>query len=242
MKNIADTHPYYEEIFEFSSMVVANMSLLMHAAATKTIKDLGDFVNKMIETRNTNVEIKINDHPMMKCIPLESAGSNEVVTLHKTDILFAYLAGLDREKPKEIAYSIETTEENKEIGQQDSEENRTHWEGADPTSRFELLTAYIVGGSYECYESHFKEKYGNNISNWHPELQFFRHLRHGCFHSNEFNIKLYKGNPQIDPANPPVWKNYVMTSDSDMNGKKVVGGFFHLPQVIPFLDSMNVYI
>lgn len=242
MKNIPDTHPYYEEIFEFSSMVVANMSLLMHAAATKTIRDLGGFVNKMIETRNTDVRIKINDHPMMECIPLGSAGSNEVVTLHKTDILFAYLAGLNQEKPKEIVCSIETKGEDKEADKQNSEENRTHWEGADPTRRFELLTAYTVGGSYERYKSHFKAKYSNDPSKWHPELQFFRHLRNGCFHSNNFNITPYKGNPQIDPANPPVWKNYIMTSDSDMNGKKVMGGFFHLPQIIPFLDSMNAHI
>lgn len=242
MKNILDTHPYYEEIFEFSSMVVANLSLLMHAAATNSIRELAGFVKTMIETRKTDVEIKINDHPMMECIPLASASSNEVVTLHKTDVLFAYLAGLKQEKPKEIVYSIEANGENKEAEKQNSEESRVHLEGADPTKRFELLTAYIVGGSYERYKSHFQTKYGNDSSRWHPELQFFRHLRNGCFHSNVFNITPYRGNPQIDPANPPTWKNYVMTSDSDMNGKKVLGGFFHLPQIIPFLDSMNAHI
>jgi len=242
MNNIVDTHPYYEEIFEFSSMVVANMSLLQHAAATKTIRDLGEFVKTMIETRNTDVKISVNDHPMVKCLPLGSTGSNEEVILHNTDILFAYLAGLNQEKPSEIVYSIETKEEKKEGDKQNSEENKTHWEGADPTRRFELLAGYIIGGSYERYKSHFETKYGNDPSKWHPELQFFRHLRNGCFHSNIFNIIPYKGNPKIDPTNPPTWKHYIMTSDSNMNGKKVLGGFFHLPQIIPFLDSMKAYV
>lgn len=238
MKNIPDTHPYYEEIFEFSSMVVANISLLMRAAATETIRELVKNVNIMSKMRGTHMEGSINDHSMVKCIPLASASSNEVVTLHKTDMLFDYLAGLNQEKPKEIVYSIETKEENNKTDKQNSEENITRWEGADPTRRFELLVSYTVGGSFERYKSHFETKHGRDPSKWHPELQFFRHLRNGCFHSNNFNITY----PHIDPANPPVWRNYVMTSDGDMNGKKVLGGFFHLPQTIPFLDSMNAYI
>jgi hypothetical protein len=241
MNNIFDTHPYYEEIFEFASMTVANMSILTNVAATKTIRELAEFTNEIIKTGNTNAKGTINDHCMTKEISMSSASDDEVITLHDADILFLYLAGVNQKKPKEIMYSV-SNKENGNTQHKTCKDDRTSWKGADPTKRFELLASYLIGGSFERYKSHFNSKYGNDPSLWHPELQFFRHLRNGCFHSNEFNITPYKGSPQIDPSSPPVWSNYIMKSDSDMNGKRVLGGFLHLPQIIPFLNSMGKYV
>ncbi len=242
MREIENNHPYFEEIFEFSCMVVANMSLLMHAAATKTIRELVGFVNEMIKTKSTTVQGKINDHAMVKSIPMHSSSSNEIITLLRTDEIFSYLAGLGKVKPTEIVYSIEAKPTHNTSATPNDKEGRTTWIGTDPTKRFEILTAYIIGGAFERCKSAFENKYGETPSTWLPEVQFFRHLRNGCFHSNKFYIRPHKGRPQIDPGNPPKWKAYVMTSDSAMNGQKVIGGFFHIHQTIPFLDEMGALL
>jgi len=242
MRKIENNHPYFEEIFEFSCMVVANISLLMHAAATQTIRELVGFVNEMIKAKSTNVQGKINDHAMMRSIPMHSAGSYEIITLLKTDEIYSYLAGLGKDKPTEIVYSIQAKPTHNPSSSSNDKQGYTTWIGTDPTKRFEILTAYIIGGAFERCKLAFEKKYGKAPSKWPPELQFFRHLRNGCFHSNKFNIRPYRDQPQIDPCNLPKWKAYVMTSDADMNGQKVIGRFFHIHQTIPFLDEMGTLL
>ena len=108
------------------------------------------------------------------------------------------------------------------------------------------LSCYLVGGAFERYRDYFEFRYGKNKLIWNPEMQFFRHLRNGCFHGNTFNIEKFKqkGIPidQIDPSNPPRWRSYVMLSDKIMNGQKAIDGFFFLPHVPAFLHDMSKHV
>ena len=72
---------------------------------------------------------------------------------------------------------------------------------------------------------------------WPPEVQFFQHLRNGCFHGNRFDIWPNK----IDPSNPPAWHTYVIPTEADVNGQKVINGFFRLPHFLPFLYDMGAF-
>ena len=110
------------------------------------------------------------------------------------------------------------------------------------TALFETTFCYLVGGAFERHNHGLKTKYGA-ISLWPVPLQFFRHLRNGCFHSNRFNILQYKGKDQIDPCKPPKWHSFVMASDAAMNGKKTLGenGFISASHILPLLYDMSQY-
>jgi hypothetical protein len=237
MRDVDDSHPLFAEVFEFASMVVANMSLLMHAAATETIRNLGTLVNEMVARRSVAVQGKVSDHAMTASIPLQSQGSNDVVTLLKTDELFAYLCGAAKKKPDRIYYAVQPVSAMPPSPPSGPE--RTERSGSDPTQRFALLTGYVIGGAFERHRSTIEAKYGKDPSAWPTELQFFRHLRNGCFHSNTFSIRPHKGKPQIQSANPPKWGSYVMASDASLNGQRAIGGFFHMHQTVPFLDDVG---
>lgn|GEM_PF-6934347 len=47
----------------------------------------------------------------------------------------------------------------------------------------------MLGHSYEISKPNMEQKFGSDVMKWPPELQFFRHIRNGCFHKNIFNIK-----------------------------------------------------
>ena len=221
------------------------MSLLMLAAATRTIHSLVHFVNAIAETGNTNFKGAVNEHTMTPVITLAAANCPDLIQLHDADVLHGVMTGQAASTLDTIRYEIVTKESLKPA--EANSPARTKWTGSDPTARFETLTAYLVGGAFERNKVLFAKNYGPNRQNWDPALQFFRHLRNGCFHSNEFNITLLrrggrKGQPQIDPVHPPSWGSYVMPSDSAMNGQKVVGGFFPVPMVFPFLDEMGRFV
>jgi hypothetical protein len=107
----------------------------------------------------------------------------------------------------------------------------------------EVLICYLIGGAFERSIDQFEKNYGTDRKKWPPELQFFRHLRNGCFHGNRFNITPTKsGQTQIDASRPPHWHTYIMSSDAAMDGLKVIDGWFHIPHVLPFLNDMGKYI
>lgn len=235
MATIDNTHPYFEEVHQFSQMVVANMSSAALVAANQTIHELVGFVNKMVETKSTDINGQVNEHRMTSSIYMADYRYPEAVNLKETDKIFDYMTGKIEEKPKTITYDIVEYKEPEESNQP----GRSTVSGPNPTSRFLTLTAYLIGGAYEKHKEHFRDKYGSNPNNWDPLLQFFRHMRNGCFHSNKFNIIR---TPQIDPDNPPIWRNYVMESDETINGKPVIADFFHVHMVIPFLDDLGQLI
>ena len=245
IRSIGRSHPYFLEVSQFAQMVVANVGSLMLVAATRTIHSLVHFVNTIAETGNTNFSGHVNEHTMTPVITLKAANCPELIQLHDADVIHEFMTGQAASALDSIRYeivagrSLKTAETNGPA--------RTKWTGSDPTSRFETLTAYLVGGAFERNKALFVKNYGRNPKNWDPTLQFFRHLRNGCFHSNEFKITPLRhggrrGQPQIDPVHPPSWRSYVMPSDSAMNGQKVVGGFFPVLMVFPFLDEIGRFV
>ncbi len=241
---VNDDHPYFDEINQFAQMVVANMGSLMLAAANRTIRDLVNVVNKMVESSSTNIKGCVNDHSMTPIIGLSSASSTEVLELHEANKIHLFITGQETSVLTSIHYELVSDDA---VSADGTAPGRTTWTSSDPTDRFKTLTAYLVGGAFEQNKSLFISKHGRDSRNWDPMLQFFRHLRNGCFHSNKFNITPIpssprKGQPQIDPQNPPRWSNYVMSSDANMNGQKVIGGFMHIHQVIPFLDDVVQFV
>ena len=106
-----------------------------------------------------------------------------------------------------------------------------------------FVPANLIGGAYEKIKSGIVRRHTSNFSNWPVELQFFRHLRNGCFHGNHFDIRKKKVNgvwiDAIDPNAPPKWHLYTMPDDATMNGQQVVGGFFPHNQVLPFLYQIG---
>lgn len=98
-----------------------------------------------------------------------------------------------------------------------------------------------IGMAYEVNKGLIESKHGTVPSKWPVELQFFRHARNASFHGNKFNIWPYKGKSQIDPSNPPSWKNYIIPNDS-INGRTFAIDFFSYTMVLPFLAEMGEMI
>ena len=238
MKHVHDDHRYFEELLEYSCMVVANAGVLMHAAASEGIRNLVQFINQMVQLRSLDVHVEVSDHEMSESIRICSPSSQEVVILQDAPAFAAYMRSTGGIRPNRVSYTVEPRGPG-DVVDAPPQEGRTVRTGGDPSRRFEMLTAYVVAGAFERSRSDIGSRYGTDPSLWPAELQFFRHLRNGCFHGNHFNIVPFRGRPQIDSANPPRWHTFLMHSDASMNGKKVVGGFFHMHQVIPFLDDIG---
>jgi len=105
----------------------------------------------------------------------------------------------------------------------------------------EKVCQLIIASAFETNHRALVSEFGRfNPANrpvWPVEMQFFRHLRHGCFHGNNFNIM----GTGIDPARPPAWRSMVMPSDDAINGHRVIGtdGFFPDCLSLPFLFDMS---
>jgi len=239
MKTVPNSHPYFEELRQFAQMTVANMSSLMLVAASKTISELVSAINLMVNQRSTNIKGNVNLHEMPDSVYLSDSRCQDAIILHDTDQIHAYIAGLRSKELDRVRYEMALYMEPEK-----PKPGRVSEVAPNPSARFQGFSAYLVGGAYEHYKAQFERRYGKNPRKWDPQLQFFRHIRNGCFHSNTFNIIPVpsgpnKGKPQIDSGSPPKWRNYVMTSDNAMNGTKVMNGFFHIHMIIPFLDDMG---
>lgn len=242
MKTVPDSHPYFSDMLQFAQIIVANLNSLMLMAASRTIHDLVDAIKEMVKSGNPKITGQVNDHSMMEAIYLADRRCPDAVKLHEADQIYGYMTGLRNEPVDRICYELTPYTESEK-----NQPGRITREGSDPSRRFQAIVAYLVGGAYERYKEYFENRYGKNPQNWDPQLQFFRHMRNGCFHSNTFNITPIhssgkRGQPQINTSNPPTWRNYVMISDTAMNGTKVIGGFFHIHMTIPFLHDMGGFV
>lgn len=75
----------------------------------------------------------------------------------------------------------------------------------------------MIGHSYEISEDLMQQKFGNRM-NRPSDLQFFRHIRNGCFHKNKFKIEP----GSISTHTPTTWRN--VSIDYLLNGTQVIGG------------------
>lgn len=75
-----------------------------------------------------------------------------------------------------------------------------------------------------------------------PEFDFFRHLRNGCAHNNNFNFRKHKdkktGNVVYDePARPAKWNGLEITQAQQ--GKKVIFAFIAPGDILQLLNDMS---
>ncbi len=91
----------------------------------------------------------------------------------------------------------------------------------------------LIGHSYELVFDEVKKKYGNRKGGgWPPIMEFFYHLRNGCFHGNKFTID----KDSIKPNNKPVWREKEITVHCC---QQVIGHFFERADCICFLHEVE---
>lgn len=83
-----------------------------------------------------------------------------------------------------------------------------------------------LGSAYESVKDKIERAYGRDPVRWPKVMEYFRHIRNGCFHNNMFNIRPpQRRTTAIDANNPPSWRTSVMPSDATMNTRGVLGDF-----------------
>ena len=99
---------------------------------------------------------------------------------------------------------------------------------------FEFLGQQTLGHSFEMAKSAIETKYGTDRkNNWPSELQFFYHIRNGCFHGNRFNIQ----NNSISSVIPTIWRG--KNIDYSDNNRKVVGVFLFPGDIVHLLYDIQ---
>ena len=254
-RSIADDHPLFDECLQFYLLTLATFAVGLHVEAQKDALRFAELFNTLYsafkareddKAKEVFVEITgewdLPDYP--PAIHLRSAGSNDDCVLHVAQALVDF-ARQGNNKPTSLRFELvpKVQAACDTIGLPEASEGFVAVDGAVPTTLFETVLAYLIGGSFERFKDHFQMKYGA-VADWPKELQFFRHLRNGCFHRNEFRIDQHKGVDQIDPSNPPRWHTHVMPSDAAMNGKKVIGelAFFPPAHLLLLLDDMSTFV
>lgn len=230
---VDEQHPFYEEILQFKVSAISLEALLMASLIQKGASGgIAQNINivppeqvPLIELPDLRLEMHLAETGCMEeCIV------STVATVE-------YLVGV-KGRPVQLLFALRPWN-----GHMPDESTISGKLDAHIGPSLETVVCYLVGGAFERFKDHFRATYGNDDRRWPPELQFFRHLRNGCFHQNKFNmLKRRDGSAQIDPSNPPKWHSYIMTSDNLLAGHKVIDGFFHIPHVLPLLHNMGNFV
>jgi hypothetical protein len=255
-RSISEDHPFFDECLQLYLLNLATLAIGLHVETQKDAHRFAEIANTLFSAFEARKEDKANeisvtfagewdlpDYPESIC--WQSLDSKEDCLLHLSPFLVDF-ARWGENKPTSLGFAIVPTTQlvsNGQIELPAAPKGLLTVDGAVPTTLFETVLAYLVGGSFERFKGHFRTKYGAS-SDWPPELQFFRHLRNGCFHRNQFRIDQHGGKDQIDPSNPPRWHSYVMPSDVAMNSRKVIGqeAFFAAPHLLLLLDDMSRFV
>jgi hypothetical protein len=89
------------------------------------------------------------------------------------------------------------------------------------------LCTYLLGAAWERWQATIFEELTRRHGPrkpWEqdPDIQFFRHVRNGCFHGGNFNLVPGKHGRQIDRTNPPKWHGFVLEDDAAIHGQPVI--------------------
>ena len=228
---IDHSHPFFDEIIQFFVSAISLQALLYPSLVDKAIR--GSSPDDMMETPSGQAlplrfpDLRFETH-------LLELGCNEECVFSNAATV-EYLLG-NTGLPTQLFFAVRPAPSSLPDLAEFDGQLESH---LGPS--LDIVTRYLVGGAYERQKDHFSSRY-RSVGTWPPELQFFRHMRNGCFHNNVFNIIPRRGGPQIDPSSPPRWHTYVMPSDAAIHGQKVIDGFFWLPHVLPFLHDMGKYV
>lgn len=247
-------HPFFDDALQFVVLTVSTTAIGLHAECLRDIEKIVNAINDLQADLKDNPNARmVQDTPYV--VPdyppyfiWRDVGFDHQCVMTVSDALITYLAyGGPPPTTIDFQYSLipDCDLKGPDAPFPPAPKDATAVEGVIHTSLFETTICYIVGGAYERHKSTFASRDGG-YRNWDTRLQFFRHMRNGCFHSNSFNIlpERRKNQPprdQIDPSAPPEWQGFTMPSDAAMNGKKVLGenGFLSALHILPLLHDIG---
>lgn len=94
-----------------------------------------------------------------------------------------------------------------------------------PLEAWNMISQVCIGSAFERVSSRIRSSYGKDRWNWPRELEYFYHVRNGCFHGNAFNPRYRKPKKSaIDPSHPPAWRTSILVDDASIKGEAVFGG------------------
>jgi len=236
MLTFQPSHPYFDEASEYITLLVGLGSTLPLKASNEDVVKLTETINTLLLNRNAVVSGRMELKTVPRKMTIYGGRDSDIITVYGCDNVFEYITG-QSPKLSKVRFSVR---KNPLKPLPSPGTGQTRVTGADVLSSLKFVTASLLGGAFERKKSVIETKFGSNTGHWPPELQFFYHIRNGCFHGNTFNIPpKRKGSPRIDPTNPPKWHLYTMPSDKVMNSQAVVGGFFPHNQLLPFLHRIG---
>lgn len=234
---VEDTHPFFDEIVQFHVSTLTFIPLILWPIIESK---LGKSKVKSTNPNRYDAQVKDRIHDIN--IMLSRLPQSQVFTdsLCDEELIFdprgAVVQLLDSNiKLPYLIFALQP------IDPQFKESNNSILNNNLLNRSLETFSCYLLGGAFENKQKTIKSRYGKNLIDWPLELQFFYHLRNGCFHRNKFNITKDKhGKDKIQTSNPPKWHTYIMPSDAEMNHKgKAINDWFRLPHVLPFLHDIG---
>ena len=94
-----------------------------------------------------------------------------------------------------------------------------------PPEVWQMITQVCIGSAFERVKSKINARYGRDPWQWPRELEYFLHVRNGCFHGNVFDQRPSgRRTTTINPLQPPRWRTSVLNDDLSVEGKPVWGG------------------
>ena len=236
MLTFQPSHPYFEEASEYVVLLVGLGSTLPLKASNEDVVKLANTINILLQNRQANFCGKLELKTVPAKMTIYAGRKSDIITVYGCDNVFKYITD-QSPKFRTVRFSVR---KNPLKPLPSPGTGQTRVTGSDVLSSLKFVTASLLGGAFERKKSVIETKFGSNTGRWPPELQFFYHIRNGCFHGNTFNIPpKRKGSPRIDPTNPPKWHLYTMPSDTVMNSQAVVGGFFPHNQLLPFFHHIG---
>jgi hypothetical protein len=176
--SVDQTHPFYDEIIQFIVSAISLQALIYPAILETNIRDGAE---NAIKTPSGAVLPVMFPNPRFETHFLEIGCDDECVISNAAVV--DYLLG-NIGMPDQIFFAIKKAPNELPNVSEFNGQLNSH---IGPT--IDNVTRYLIGGAFEKEKEYLKLKYGN-VNQWPPELQFFRHLRNGCFHNNTFNFIL----------------------------------------------------
>ncbi len=94
-----------------------------------------------------------------------------------------------------------------------------------PPEAWNMISQVCIGSAFERVIRELRSHYGGDPWMWPRELEYFYHVRNGCFHGNAFAPRPRNHRKTaIDPLHPPSWRTSVLADDASIRGKAVLGG------------------
>ncbi len=201
--------------------------------ASLCLFDTFDYISEALSTQS---EIVPGEFDLPGALTICTVGYEGNTRILNMEGWLNYLSGEEPNRPDRVSFITSFDNQAEGVGQSPE----PPIEGRMNEARFfiEQLVCSSIGMAYEANKTAVKAVFGSNPLDFPPEFQFFRHARNACFHGNILDIRPFRGNPTIDPKNPPAWRDLVIPDDS-VNGIKFADRFFPFHLTLLFLTEIG---